>query len=497
MGKGVDDYLLKVVGAGGEMSALLEQRFAGTLNNSPLVEILSGGVNGVKTLTPPAGMLAVVHSLGGNHELTDSIKYASSAVDRLVRAAESIGATPAGMANVIDAREGKADLILPFADGLVERANHFRLPVLNGELAVLGDRMNADANVSVTMVSFIPKNANLPVTEIPSYFIQNGVRFAVFDPAGKPIYMNSDGVGTKTDIYERAGTHDLAFIDSLAMKLDDLVKIGAEARVVSDVVETNSRKDVEVLGRSFMGLGFAGIRGASDLIYTIQHEFTGNRLRPTKDGRFTYNVSGSSISTVDENRLNNPLKPSAGEYLIAVRGRLPNGRSNGFTDMRKVMTQMLEDDWHETEIGRRFISEYLGNPSDVFYPTFRSMIDRGLATSVYHMSGGGFDGKLSKPLAKHGLFVEVQGLFSPHNVALEIAKYRNTGNESSYAKWPMGNPGFITTNYIDDSLCMLEESGFEGRVVGLLEKSKEGLTGVRLKGVMNSRCEPVYYSGRN
>ncbi|MDO8564032.1 MAG: hypothetical protein Q7R87_03415 [Nanoarchaeota archaeon] len=497
MGKSVDDYLLKVVGAGGEMSALLEQRFAGTLNNSPLVEILSGGVNGVKTLTPPAGMLAVVHSLGGNRELTDSRKYAGSAVDRLVRAAESIGATPAGMANVIDAREGKADLILPFADGLVERANHFKLPVLNGELAVLGDRMKADANVSVTMVSFVPKSAKLPIDKFPSYFKTDLVRFAVFDPEGKPVYMNSDGVGTKTEIYERAETYRLAFLDSLAMKLDDLVKIGAQARVVSDVVERNASENVCWLANSFRGLGFAGIQGASDLIYTLQHEFIGDRLRPRVEGKFTYNVSGSSVSTIDEDRLKNPLKPSAGEYLIAVKGRLPNGRSNGFTDIRKVMTQMLGENWHETEIGRRFIVEYLGNPSDVFYPTFRSMIDKGLATSVYHMSGGGFDGKLARPLAKHGLFVEVQGLFSPHNVALEIAKYRNTGNESSYAKWPMGNPGFITTGNIGDSLHMLEENGFEGRVAGLLEKNKEGLTGVRLKGVMNSRFEPVYYSGKD
>ncbi len=57
---------------------------------------------------------------------------------------------------------------------------------------------------------------------------------------------------------------------------------------------------------------------------------------------------------IDEERLNNPLKPNAGEYLVAIRNKRPNPRSNGITDKRKIMIQMLDNDWHETEAGQVF-----------------------------------------------------------------------------------------------------------------------------------------------
>lgn len=495
MSMSVDKYLKTVVGDGGEMSELLEAKFVPTLKNSPLVRILSGGMNGVKTITHPAGMLAVVCSLGGDYRITDSRKYATSAVDRIVEAMHSVGAKPAALANVIDAREGKAELIMPFADGIVERVNVHSLPVMNGELAILGNRMNADANVSLTALGFIPRNARLPIDECPSHFIKNGVRFAVFDPEGKPVYMNSDGVGTKTECYERRGNVGGAFIDSLAMKLDDLVKIGAEARVVSDVAEVNQIGWRESLGRNVLGLGFAGIKDCHDVSYLVQPEFVGNRLNSRFRDIFTYNVSGSSVSTIDEDRLQNLPRPSEGEFLVAIKGKTSNPRSNGITDMRKVMVEMFGENWHNKIEASPFL-EFLTTPSDVFYPLFRSLINQGLAGSVYHMSGGAFNGKLARPLAKYGLFVELEDLFPADSRALEIARFRGTGNENSYAKWPMGNPGFVSTRNPDRALDIIEEYGFDGRVVGQLSKNPSGLTGVRLKGIRSSSGEDVYYSGK-
>lgn len=499
MSNGVDKYLEEVVKSGDELSHLLEKRFAPTLNNSALANVLMGQnefeINKIKTITPPDGMLAVVYSLGGHYGLTDPEKYAGSAVDSAVRAMQSVGAVPAAVTNVIDARIGDKNIVLPYADGIVGRVNAHRLPVMNGELAVLGDRMNADANVSLTMLGFIPKNAKLPVDTIPSFFKEKGVMFAVFDPQGKQIYMNSDGVGTKTDCYERRGNIFSAFTDSLAMKLDDLVKIGAEARVVSDLVEVNQGGWDYILGNSWMGLGGLGIKDSPNIVYNTQIEFVGNRLNFRNVGAFVYNISGSSVSTIDESRLKNLPRPSEGEQLIAIRGRTSNPRSNGITDMRKAMVEMFGDAWHIKDEARPFL-DFLSTPSDVFYPLFRSLINQGLAGSVYHMSGGAFNGKLARPIAKYGLFVELEGLFPADERALRIAEFRNNGNEVSYAKWPMGNPGFVSTRDSERALDMIAEYGFDGKVVGQLTRDRNGLTGVRLKDIKASNGEQVYYSGK-
>lgn len=486
--KGVDWYLNTVVKGGDEMSALLEERFAPTLRNSLYAEVIHEGMNGTKIILPPHGKLAVVHSCGGDHTKTDAREYAHSVVDRLVRAAEEIGAEPIAFANVIDASTSDKDAVLPYADALAERANHYKLVVPNGEFAVLGNRVTVSANISATMLSFVSREANLPWDSVTGFFKKNDVLYAVFDPEGKALYMNSDGNGTKPEFAERNGEYYDSRYDSLAMKLDDLIKLGASAHVVSDVVETN--RELERVPAALYG---AYINDESRFIHILQPEFVGNRIRSYKEGIFAFNMSGSAVSTIDEQRLQNPLKPRAGEYLIAIRGK-PNPRSNGITDKRAIMQELFGLEWHTTPEGRMFMP-FLSAPSTVFYGAFSKLINNGLASSIYHMSGGAFKGKLAKPLANHGLYAEIHGLFPADWRELALAGARLTPAEIAYAKWPMGNEGFAATSRPDDAIALLREHGLQGRIVGQLQ-ALNGMTGIRLMGIKSSSNEPVYYSGR-
>ena len=138
---------------------------------------------------------------------------------------------------------------------------------------------------------------------------------------------------------------------------------------------------------------------------------------------------------------------------------------------------------------------FLSAPSTVFYGTFSKLINNGLASSIYHMSGGAFKGKLAKPLANHGLYAEIHGLFPADWRELALAGARLTPAEIAYAKWPMGNEGFAATSRPDDAIALLREHGLQGRIVGQLQ-ALNGMTGIRLMGIKSSSNEPVYYSGR-
>lgn len=476
----VDDYIKNVIVQGDEGSKLLVGICAPTLRNSKLVEIVQEGMNGLAVLNIPKDHYCIVHSIGGDPRITDLEEYTASMVDRLVNAARARKITPIGFADVIDASEGKKEDITRIGNALVEKANNFEIPILNGELAILGNRVNCTANISGTMISIVPKSSTFAVTGV---FTIDKVTYAVFDPGEDVVWINSDGIGTKTEFYERSGIYYPGLDDSLAMKLDDTIKAGATARVVSDVVETKGNVPFDLLVKAASKKGVN-----SGFHHILQQEKVGERIMGYNEKAASYNVSGSAVSTINKERLKNLPKPSEGELLVAIRGK-PNPRSNGITDKRKIMINLYGENWHETEEGKIFL-EYLARPSIVLYPVFKELIDNGAATSVYHMSGGAYNGKLARPLAKHGLFAEISNLFKPDYRELALMGASGASMQTAYAKWPMGNDGFISTKEPEKAIPIIQKHGLDARFVGEIKKCER--TGVELTALNG---EKVYYKG--
>ncbi|MFT4303515.1 MAG: AIR synthase related protein [Candidatus Woesearchaeota archaeon] len=484
----VDSYIEDVVKRGDEDSDLLAALSAPTLRNANYVDIVREGMNGLAVLRIDENYLCIVHSDVANGTKRDLGKYAESLVERLVESSWKIGATPVGFANVVDAKKGNKNDIETIGNALVKKANEFRIPILNGELAILGDRVSKKANISGTMISVINKE-NVQFRS-PGVFNVDGTAYAVFDHNGKAIWINSDGVGTKTEFYERLNLWGRGLIDSLAMKLDDTIKIGATAHVVSDVVETRFGVPTTRLLRQADSLSHSlGISYILQIEETMQ-----DRIKGYKPTAAAYNVSGSVVSTIDEERLRNPLFPREDEFLIAIRGH-PNPRSNGITDRRKLMVDLFGNEWHTIPDAEKY-AEYLAQPSIIFYPLFKELIEQGVATSVYHMSGGAYNGKLAKPLAKHGLYVEIKDLFIPDSMEL-ITIGKDTPMEIAYRKYPMGNDGFITAKLLNitEAQKIIENHGLESKVVGTIERRIDGVTGVKLTAPSNR--EIIYFSGKD
>lgn len=503
----VDDYVKNCIRRGDAGSKLLAALVACTLHVSPNVKIVEEGMNGVAVLNPPPeDHVCVVHTLPGDHHISDLRKYTHSVIDNIVAKAQEHGLTPAGIADVVDASEGKKREVTIIGKALAERAMHYRVPILNGELAILGSRVNCVANINATMVSYAPRNNPLVQDALLHHggiqTDRTGVVFAVFDPEGKLIYMNSDGTGTKPEFYERL--YELhakrkrgemlplsrALYDDTAMRVDDLIKIGATARVSSSVLEMNRRLPSHIL---YEMLEDAREIGASmGFHYILQPVIEGNRLKAYKDGAFTYNLSGSSVSTIDEEMLRNPFVPHIGDYLIAVHKLKANPRSNGITDKRKAAFAALGADWHRTPMGKMMM-EYLAEPSAVLYPLFKRLQEEGLATKTTHMSGGAFDGKLARWVRANKLFIELTDLYSPDPRELMLAGMKLTDAHTAYGKFPMGNDGFFCTTMPEEAIRRVKATGeYEAKVAGRFEHRSNRY------GVLIHACNgaKVYFSGK-
>ncbi len=504
MAESVDDYIARTIRQGDKGSKLLNERLKPTLKNSPLVEIISEGMGGIAVLRPPENCVIAVHSIGGDPRQRNLEKYVSSLIDRLVFYSLEIGAKPLGFGDVIDASSMDLDIIARIGDALRDKADHHKLPILNGELADLGTRVNCEANLSGTMISALPKDGGF-AREVPGIFIHKGITYAVFDPKGKAIFINCDGIGTKTEFYERLietlqGTLRNVPLDSVygprlfpcgvedfaAMNLDDTAKLGAEALVLSGVIETRGRIPVKIIGEKLRS-----VAAEMGVLGILQHEDVMERIRGYKDGAATYNISGSSVSVIDEARLRNLPRPKEGDTLIAICG-VPNPRSNGISAKRKTMVRLFGEEWHRTTEGKVFMG-YLSSTSTILYPVFSELLETGLATSVFHNSGGAYNGKLARPLAKHGLYVELRDLFEPDWREVTLAAY-SLGVRSAYEKWPMGTDGFVSTSRPEEVIALIEQRGLKARAVGKLEKSAGEQTGVRLTAYNG---EIVYFSGKD
>ncbi|HLD05573.1 MAG TPA: AIR synthase related protein [Candidatus Nanoarchaeia archaeon] len=486
----IDDYIKTVVNVDQEGAKVLATKCAPTLRNSAFVQILKEGLHGVAVLRIPEDHHVVVHSACGDH-LLDLKAHVHSMVANLVKQAKAINAIPIGFADVID-WSGEESLIEGIGEALVQAANQFNLPILNGENAVLGERVTCGANVSGTMVSMISKKEKLPLECIPGIFEKDHVRYAVFDAEGKAVFINSDGVGTKTEFYERAKKYVLAVGDSFAMKVDDASKLGAIPKVVADVIEFKGEIPLDEIVAY-------GQRKAKEFncLYAVHEVRVENRIKGYKEEIPSYNLSGSVVSIIDEARLKNPPLPQAGDSLVAIRGK-PNPRSNGITSKRKGMLLLGEswcklhgmNEWHETSEGQHFLA-YLAEPSTVFYPVFNELLEKGLASAVFHMSGGAYESKLARPLARQGLFVKLEFLFAPDLREIALMNVLGKRMRDAYAQWPMGTEGFITTKDAEKAIKVLQSYGLEAKKVGVVEKAvdRKGIVFQAFNG------EEVYFSG--
>lgn len=335
------------------------------------------------------------------------------------------------------------------------------------------------------MVSIIPQrffSGQVGVIE------SRGQKYSIFNPQGKPVFINCDGVGTKTEFYERRHMEGRAVDDLLAMNLDDTSKKGAQAQVVVGLLEHNwnagtiPQKVAHQFKRRMKELGIMGVVESKDVNWRIEGYHSGK----------AFNLDGAVVSTIDEERLKNPLQSSAGDHLIAIWGA-PNPRSNGITLRRRIM----EDKGHAWHYNKQYqdVRDFLSTPSTIFYPVFERLIQEELVTNVTHLSGGSWKGKVAVPLAAQELYVSVTDLPALCGAERKLAAWSGKSAEALYESWPMGVEGLVSAQpgYENKAIDMIRRSGLNACVVGQLVNATPENSGVRLQ---TFNGEEVYFSGR-
>ncbi|MFH1275589.1 MAG: AIR synthase related protein [Candidatus Woesearchaeota archaeon] len=476
-----DEYRTETIFEGDRVSRFLRTATEETLRNSEYVDV----VNGNRIVRPPRGptgySIVVCSAVGDD---TGAIEmHGASLVDNLYNALVSFGATPVGFSNIIDVPKVEMGDIEELVWGMRDRANERKMVILNGEYAVLGDMVTSNVSVLGTGIGLIHTG---DLQSSHGSLTHEGVQFSYFNPRGQAVFLNSDGTGTKPILYlkgmTQGGSLNGAVDDYMAMTFYDAIKMGGVIQVSSAIIETTGDIPFEQMDR------YAWRRAAQMGVTSIMERHYA-QLRSFPGEERAFNINGSTVSTISEERLQNPLKCNAGDSLVAVYGRA-TPRSNGISSRRRTM-DALGNDWH-TKPENQAMLRYLTTHSTVFYPVFSKFVDQGLATGLFHLSGGSYDGKLARPLRRQGLAVELTDLPHPCEQEIELVMRSGKSMEDAYGQWNMRVEGFVATPEPARVFELLRQEGLEGKVVGKLEPQSGDRTGVRLTAFNG---EKVHFDG--
>ena len=145
----------------------------------------------------------------------------------------------------------------------------------------------------------------------------------------KPVLaLSTDTTGTKIDLLREAGEHRTAGWDCVAMNVDDVVCVGAEPLVFVDCIAIE-RLDADQAAEIVAGVADGCVEAGCELVGGETAQLPG-LLAPG-----AYEVMGTCVGVVDEDRAWGPHRVRLGDDVVAIAS---NGvHSNGFSLVRKVL----------------------------------------------------------------------------------------------------------------------------------------------------------------
>ena len=301
------------------------------------------------------------------------------------------------------------------------------------------------------------------------------------DPAYKPAecfeLLGSDGVGTKVEVAERTKDHSSVAHDLFAMVCDDAVVRGAEPIAINTVLDVNKLDENDQLTIEAIAGIAEGYVAAAALakVVILNGELAELGDRIGGYGTFNYNWGATLLSYAHPERILAGDKIAPGDMLV---GLAEHGfRSNGLTDVRRVMKEEFGPLWHEqvvSEIGEASLGQLVQKPS-IIYSSFVNELTGGYditkeplaeVTGVAHITGGGIPSKLGRMLEPSGLGAILLSPQSPPPIMKFAQTLSGMSDKESYGKWHMGTGMIISSPKPVPIIEHAKRRGLEAKIIG-------------------------------
>ena len=188
------------------------------------------------------------------------------------------------------------------------------------------------------------------------------------------LVTGTDGVGTKLKIAIDYDRHDFVGQDLVAMCVNDVLVVGAEAFLFLDYYATG-KLDVDVAERVIKGIA----HGCSLAGCALAGGETAEMPGFYSDGE--YDLAGFCVGVVEKAKIIDGTKISVGDRIIGLPSSGPH--SNGFSLIRNVLenSELVPDE--------TLLDELLA-PTRIYVKQVRKLLETVDVHGMVHITGGGF-----------------------------------------------------------------------------------------------------------
>ena len=286
----------------------------------------------------------------------------------------------------------------------------------------------------------------------------------------EPVLVSgTDGVGTKIKLAFLMDKHDTVGIDCVAMCVNDIICCGAKPLLFLDYIACG-RNYPEKIASIVGGVAEGCVRAGCALIGGETAEHPG--LMPEEE----YDLAGFAVGVVDKSKVIDNSAMKEGDVMIALASS--GVHSNGFSLVRKVFdVDHCDLSAPVAELGGASLGETLLTPTKIYVKSVLALLKEVRVKGISHITGGGFYENMPRSIPK-GLGVKIRK--SDVRVLPVFDLIQKTGNISEHDMFNTFNMGVgmgivVAKEDVDKSLEILKAQGEDAYVLGVIEKSDDGV----------------------
>ena len=286
----------------------------------------------------------------------------------------------------------------------------------------------------------------------------------------EPVLVSgTDGVGTKIKLAFLMDKHDTVGIDCVAMCVNDIICCGAKPLLFLDYIACG-RNYPEKIASIVGGVAEGCVRAGCALIGGETAEHPG--LMPEEE----YDLAGFAVGVVDKSKVIDNSAMKEGDVMIALASS--GVHSNGFSLVRKVFdVDHCDLTAPVAELGGASLGETLLTPTRIYVKSVLALLKEVGVKGISHITGGGFYENMPRSIPE-GLGVKIRK--SDVRVLPIFDLIQKTGNISEHDMFNTFNMGVgmgivVAKEDVDKSLEILKAQGEDAYVLGVIEKSDDGV----------------------
>ncbi|HMJ79327.1 MAG TPA: phosphoribosylformylglycinamidine cyclo-ligase [Iamia sp.] len=281
-----------------------------------------------------------------------------------------------------------------------------------------------------------------------------------------PVLVSStDGVGTKALVAQAAGRFETIGVDLVAMCVDDLVCSGAEPLFFLDYIAVG-KLDPDHIEQLVEGVAEGCRQAGCALIGGEMAEHPG-AMEPGE-----FDLVGFAVGVVERDLMLGPERVHPGDVLIGLPS--PGLRSNGYSLARRVLLDKagLPLDGPAYEGARHTLADELLEPSVVYAPAVKALIEAVDVHALAHITGGGLTGNLPRSLPKSVDAVVDESTWEVPRIFSEIQHRGGISADEMRQVFNLGL-GMVAVVAAEDTyraLDTLRTAGVRATQIGVVEK---------------------------